>query len=382
MFTRSSKNVCRGLASLSALALLALNVQGQQPPLFPGFPNPAAPGAGSAGSVYTPFNPLASAVNPNYGGAGMPFVPPAWYPPYYYQMDPVGSYLYGTSAVVGSVGQYHMNRESAQVLHQMALQKQIETTKMLFDLKKYLKDNTPSFTDEQMKIAETTLKRILQNATPAEVWNGKALNVLLKDLTKQELDKASVKSLVLPEATLRQLNVTSGNNGNLGLLKDKGRFNWPIALADDELISKEERDAMSIQAEQLVTKAMNGSLDVKAFKDLKANIDKLNEKLPKKVLKIPTPQYMQAKRFLESFDEALFALQDTKMAEAYVDYQNFIKGGKSVQELVDYMAKQRGLTFAPASPGDEGAYEVLYSALANYDLMFNTALVSGKKNSN
>ena len=46
--------------------------------------------------------------------------------------------------------------------------------------------------------------------------------------------------------------------------------------------------------------------------------------------------------------------------------------------FIDYM-KKKGVNFAPASPGDEAAYEAVYSNLANLDMIFNTQLVSGKK---
>jgi hypothetical protein len=293
-------------------------------------------------------------------------------------MDPVASYLYGSSSVISSTSQFLMNREQAQIYHQMALQKQVETAKMVFDLNKYIKENTPTFSDEQRKIAEDTLKRILKNAAPSEIWSGRALNIILKDLKQQDLDKYNLKPVIIPAEILRQLNITAGNNGSLGILKDNGRFNWPLALLDDEVVSKAKRDDIQIQAEQLVKQALGGTLDPNTYKDLRANINLIREKLPEKITSIPGTEYMQAKRFLENFDEALNALQKPNVAKAYLDFQKFTTKDRTLPELVAYMTKY-GMSFAPSSPGDEAAYEAVYSNLANMDLIFNTQLVSGKK---
>ncbi len=375
MFSKTRKNVCVAVAGLLAVALVGTYVHAQTQPNFPGFPA-TGPGGG-AGSAYTPFNPLGGGGIPNPAAtAGSSYYPPYPYYPQYY-MDPVGSYLYGSSAVIGSFGQYQMNRESAQILHQMALQKQIETAKLMFDLEKYIKDNTPTFTENQMKTAKETLKRVLLLATPGEIWNGKAQNTLLKDLQKQHLDPKIAASKI-PESTLRQLNIASGPNGSLGILRDKGHFTWPMALLDDAIVPKAERDAVESQAQQLVTKALNGAQDPVLWKDLKNEIEHIRESLVAKALNMDAGPYMQAKRFLDSFDESLAALSVPAVATAYLEYLDFIKGGRTLPELIDWLTV-KGLNFAPATPGDEAAYEALYTMLANYDMMFNTQLVVGKK---
>jgi hypothetical protein len=381
MFTTSRKNWGKELAGLLTLALLATNVQAQTggPPTFPGFPNPTGT-QGTGGSVYTPFNPLAGSVNPGTGPYS--YYPNNFGPSYYYQ-DPVGSYLYGSSAVLGSAGQYQMNQQMAQIYHQLALQKQLETAKMVFELNKYIKENTKSFGQEEIEKAEKVLLRILKNATPGEIWNGKALNVLLKDLkTQQDLDKFSIKTTMIPEAVLRQMNVTIGDSDSagLGILRDKGAFTWPLALLNEKLVPKEQRDAMSTQASILITKALNGTFDEKVYNDLKQNVDSVREKLVAKVLEIDGTPYIQAKRFLDSIDDALVTLQlkGPNLAVAYADYQHKIKGGMTIQDLVLYM-KAKGMWFGPANAGDEASYEAVYSALANYDLLFNTQLVANSK---
>jgi hypothetical protein len=52
-------------------------------------------------------------------------------------------------------------------------------------------------------------------------------------------------------------------------------------------------------------------------------------------------------------------------------FQRFIEGGKSVQEVTDYMI-QNGLRFGPATPNDEAAYRAVHSLLANYNIAMNS----------
>ena len=62
--------------------------------------------------------------------------------------------------------------------------------------------------------------------------------------------------------------------------------------------------------------------------------------------------YLEGSRFLDDLDAAVRAL---RMGDAvlYLDFnQRFARGGKTVQELVEYMTKN-GLTFAQALAGDE-----------------------------
>ncbi|HEY7312139.1 MAG TPA: hypothetical protein VH643_22430, partial [Gemmataceae bacterium] len=50
--------------------------------------------------------------------------------------------------------------------------------------------------------------------------------------------------------------------------------------------------------------------------------------------------------------------------------------GKNVAELVQHM-RDKGLWFAPATPGDESAYTSLYYALAAFDAGMSQAARSG-----
>jgi hypothetical protein len=93
-----------------------------------------------------------------------------------------------------------------------------------------------------------------------------------------------------------------------------------------------------------------------------------------KISQIPTAQYVEAKRFLNNFDDAVDALASGD-ALAYLDYQKFASQPRTVQDLVAYMA-DKGLQFAPAVEGDEQYYQALHTALAAYDVAVNTQLAA------
>jgi hypothetical protein len=58
-------------------------------------------------------------------------------------------------------------------------------------------------------------------------------------------------------------------------------------------------------------------------------------------------------------------------AMTLVNFQKWINGGKTLQQLVDYMVAN-GLRFTPATQGDEGAYRAVYTGMAQLDIALNT----------
>jgi hypothetical protein len=98
--------------------------------------------------------------------------------------------------------------------------------------------------------------------------------------------------------------------------------------------------------------------------DLKAKVNELHKLLARNVNELPANEYIGAKRFLNSLDDAIRALEDPNVGNYF--NQTYVAMGPSVRQLVDYMRKN-GLTFAPAVVGDEPAYQALHGALAAYD---------------
>jgi hypothetical protein len=274
----------------------------------------------------------------------------------------------GSANVMQAYGNVIQSQESARILREQANQAKLDTRKKAFELEMYIKANTPTYTQEQERVAKTTLRRIQTNSLPGEVTNGKSLNFLLDDLRKFPTKKISLEPLTLSEGVLSHLNVTKSTYG-LGILRDDGRVSWPVALQGR--MSVPQRKELDEKLRELVKGAYRDKLDVNLLKDVRTEIDKMRDDLVNRVNDTPTAQYMDAKRFLQEFHEASVALEKGE-APIQAKFQREIEGGRSVQDLVEYMVKN-GLRFGPATASDEPAYRAVHSALATYDIAMNAA---------
>ncbi len=327
--------------------------------------NPYTAYGGGYGGAYTPYGG-------GYGGSA--YTPAGYdggaaYNPYT-SYDPYG--LYGTAAIMNAQGQLMLNQERARMLREQAIQSRLETRKKALETDLWIKANTPTFTEEQAKIARTVLKRIQTNASPNEIASGSALNVLLNDLAKHPGVKTELGSLPVDEDALRHLNITRSGVGNLGLLRNEGRFTLPKALRD--LVKPNEIKEMETNAQAVVSQGANGKVDENLLSDLKANVSKLRKELADRINDMPTSQYFEGKRFLNNFDDALLALEKGD-AVAYFNFQKAAAGFKNVQELAKYMI-ERGLRFAPSVDGDDAAYTAMHTALATYDVAVNAQQIA------
>ena len=115
-------------------------------------------------------------------------------------------------------------------------------------------------------------------------------------------------------------------------------------------------------------------MDANLLKDLRAGLKKVRLLLGGKISQLPTPQYVDAKRFLNNFDDAVDAMANGD-ATSYFAFQKFASSPRTVQEVVAYMA-EKGLQFAPAVEGDEPYYQALHTALTAYDVAVNTQLAA------
>ena len=358
----------------------------------PGWNNPYL-GTSFGGVPYNPYNPISpiapitpisggdgygSLANPYApGGAGMgignPYMPGInpwnpWMNPFNSPGFGVGQYLQGSADVMRAYGTVINAQESARLLREQALQAKLDTRKKAFELEMYIKANTPTYTQEQERIAKSTLRRIQTNSLPGEVTNGKSLNYLLDDLRKFPNKKIALEPISMSEGVLSRLSVSKGTYG-LGLLRDDGRVTFPTVL--QERMSVKQQKELSEQMKDLVKQAYKGQLDVNALKNVRTEMEKLREDLVRRVNDTPTAQYMDAKRFLQEFNEAAFALEKGE-APLQAKFQRFIEGGKSIQEVADYMV-QNGLRFSPATADDEAAYRAVHSALATFDIAMNSS---------
>jgi hypothetical protein len=332
-----------------------------------GMANPYAPTAPGYGVGANPYSP-------NGGDPSNPYNPNNPSNPFNNPYATAGQTLVGSADVMKAYGQVINAQEDARIKRELALQQQLVTKQKKFELDMYIKANTPTYTQEQEFAARNQLRRIQTNSLPGEVQNGKSLNFLLKDLSKygNKLGEGKIplEPLPLSEAALNHLNVTKNNYG-MGLLRDDGRITWPPAIQ----IPVNQKKELEAQIKGLVKDAYKGKIDANVLKDVRNEMERLKEELLKKVNDIPSNQYMDAKRFLQEFDQASIALERGE-APVQAKFQRFVEGGRSgrsVQELAEYMFKE-GLRFGPATADDEAAYRAVHAAMATYDVAMNAQL--------
>ena len=295
-----------------------------------------------------------------------------------YDMDPYGGYLRGAASVITGQGKFITQFQQAKLSKEQAEQAKIETRRKLFDEIMYERAQTPSFTKQQEKLAALRLRRSQNTPSITEIWSGHALNILLKDLKALHAKKPSGPEIELSNDTLKQINIVDAKGkGNIGLLRNDGRLTWPPGLQELEPVDETQaiRRNLDALARRAVQQAANGEVDAGVLKDLRSKVQKLHRLLGKNVNDLPTSQYIEAKRYLNNFDDAVKGLASPNVANYF--NQTWMAKGKTVQDLVDYMVN-KGLTFAPAVSGDEGAYQALYSALAAYDLALRQKEVASR----
>jgi hypothetical protein len=313
----------------------------------------------AAGGMVNPYSPMASSFSP-YDSS---FSNPYW--PVY---NDAGSSLRGAADVMRAYGTVITSQEQSRILREQAKQAALETRRRKFDLDMYIKANTPTFTEEQAKIAKMTLKRIQSNSTEPEILNGTALNLLLDDVRRHPGKKAAIEPYALSEDILGHLNVTKGNF-SLGVLRNGGEFTWPIVF--QEYFDANQLKLIGDQAKSLVRNTDKGKqVDVNILKDMRTELDRLSEQLFNKINEIPPTQYLEAKRFLKDFTDARIALERGE-GLAQANFQKWATGGKNLQNLVDYMIAN-GLRFTGATQGDEGAYRSVYSGMVAFDVALNS----------
>lgn len=322
-----------------------------------------------AGMSSSPYGvPRASMSSSPYAGSSSPYNPGIYGNPYlpYYQ-DPAGAYLQGGAAVIESQGRYLMNIQQSNLLREQVRAERIANRRRAFDEYLYERERG-AVADQQERERRLTAERDRSRTDPpvTEIWSGKALNDILGELralkAKGQLVASRAPNLPLEDELLKHINVTGKDGGNLGLLKNEGRLTWPVALNSDDL--KAERGRLNDLAQAAVEQAkFKNTVDAGTLRQMQNDLEKLHKHLSKNVGDLPTAQYIEARRFLNNFDDAVKVLGGTNPGN-YVT-RKWAAKGKNIVEVADGLMGA-GLQFAPAVAGDEAAYVVFHRALAAY----------------
>jgi hypothetical protein len=215
---------------------------------------------------------------------------------------------------------------------------------------------------ERERVQQANLAWSRSELSENETTSATALNILLADLQKLQARNPKGADVKLDPAILASINVVVGTtNGNIGVLKHGGQIPWTALLREPEFNTERGRiDGAAIKAidEAIAGQAVN-------VQDLSDGLAAMHRHLADKIQEVPAPEYIRAKRLLDSLDDAVKVLREPDAGNYF--NRVYTAQGKTVAELVRYMTRA-DLRFAPAMPGDEAAYLVLQRALVEYDL--------------
>lgn len=272
----------------------------------------------------------------------------------------------GVPGAISAQGKYMTDTQQAKLMQEQVKQSKTDTQRKAFDEWQYEQANTPTQEQKRTKAQQEELKRSRNDPPLTEIWSAKALNDLLKDLQRLQGTSAYARTVLLDQATLKRVNVTTGKTGGgIGLLRDADKLRWPLALQDP--VFDAERKQIDKLMPAAAKQAKQGAVQASTLRDLIDAVKKADNKLRGRVGETPSNQYIDGKRFLDELEEVTRVLQEPRVASYFDQWQ---AKGSSVSELVTHMTKQ-GLRFAPVTAGDEAYYTSLHRAMANYDTALN-----------
>jgi hypothetical protein len=228
--------------------------------------------------------------------------------------------------------------------------------------------SAPSVEEARQQARAREVIRALSDPPLTEVCSGRALNVLLADLARQQADGAAAPSVPLPAEALAHLNLIAGHGrGNAGLLRDGGRLCWPPAWDEAPLreASRGPRAELDALLAEAVAQARKGRVEADVLEGLRRGLGDLHALLKDELTALDASQHVQAKRFLAEVADAVRLLESGDAAR-YLGGSLALDAARvrTVAGLVRFMA-DRGLVFAPAVGGDEAAYAAVREALAS-----------------
>jgi hypothetical protein len=270
-----------------------------------------------------------------------------------------GAALSGSAQVMNAYGDVVVQQENARIQREQANQAKIDTKRKAFDEMMYEKANTPTYIENAARDNANILNRIMNFPNRSEVVEGKALNTMLPFLQSLSTYGTQGSPVMLPQSAVRELNVSGTGTSSVGILRNGGRVDWPLAMITPQQKKLDKLLPAAYDA------AGAGELTPKLMKDIRTEMTSMREDMRKrlKAEEIETSSYLQAIEFYHTLENSVNALErpDARKQISGV----YAARGRNVQELVDYMT-ENGLKFAPAAPGQENAYQVVNDAFVRY----------------
>jgi hypothetical protein len=282
-----------------------------------------------------------------------------YYNPYGNPYDTTGAALSGAADVNRSYGDVINAQEQARVTREKANQAKLDTKKQAFDLMMYEKANTPTYTETLTKDKQQILIRMMNFPIRSEVTDGKSLNTMLPFLQSLSAGGAQGPPVPIAQSIVNQLNISGSGNSSVGMLRDGGHVDWPVDLQGKNQI------ALDKLLPQAYSAAAAGKLTPKLMREVRTEMNTMRESMRTRLQKdeFDSSSYMICIEFYNALESSVNALEKPdarkQLAGAYSPR------ARNVQELVDFMT-DNGVKFAPATPGNENAYQVVHDAFVRY----------------
>jgi len=324
---------------------------------FAAFTSQYGSGYGLPAVTGVPSNVNSSNLYPSNYGSG-------YYSPWY-DSNAIGETLRGTAAVINAEGTFLMQAQDARIRYEQWQQARLDTRRKSIEEFLYERALVPTGEDLRESMQRYELRIAMNNPPVNEVLSGESLNTIYKDLKIKLASGAKGQPLPLDPAILKQINLTSNSGGNMGVmknLKDGGTLRWPLAL-QGEVYQEEVKRLNQRAAEAIKLAEFKNQVDAGTIRDMMDDVAKLRAKISANITDLTPNQYSAASRFLKQLDDAFKALQQPDVGD-YLG-QKYMAQGKTVGDLLDFMMK-KGLSFAPAVNGDEGAYQALHNYLVGF----------------
>jgi hypothetical protein len=295
------------------------------------------------------------------GPAAAQYPYPYPYPPYTGGFGP-GNTLAGQAQVMQATGDLYVKQEQARQQREAANQAKIDTKRKAFDEAMYEKSLTPTYTEEQERVIREKTRRMMNKSTSGEIVRGDSLNVFTPFIKALSDQGAFGPPLPITENMLRSINIKVGTTPgapSAGLLKNGGKLTWPIAIRGP---AQKKFDKQIVDA---VDQAVKGTLEQKSYASLVSQIDSMQTDLRKQYRedKVGTTSYLAGDHFLDDLMSSLKILINPNVGKFFDG--SYAARGKTVPELVEYMTGE-GLTFGPATNGNEQPYFALHNAFVSY----------------
>jgi hypothetical protein len=271
----------------------------------------------------------------------------------------------GAAVLITGESRWLIASGEARYLGELWRLEQIENRRRQVDLDLYLRANTLSLEEERRFDLRQVVLRARNDPPQCEVLSGQALNALLGDLTRPEMQEGgrAGPAAELSQELVRHLNFARGPAGGApGMLKGTGRLVWPVGLCGDE--QRPERELLDSLVSRVASPGMVGGVDEALLTRMRRALDTMSRRLTGEMRQLPTNQYIEARRYLAQLRDSLRTLSRPDAADCLRVGQEF--QGRDAIDLVRFMTA-RGLRFGPAGPGDEPAYRVVHQALAALD---------------